>query len=101
MNPTEIVARAVEIEKTRGVDAALDTVYLAIDDLCTAGKFTSVEGVLHQVNESLSTDLILGILTTTMSARRHLPSRPQIVERARQLFVVRGEDDVEGLMRGL
>ena len=92
---------AVSLENAGREDEALDLVYRNVDELLRNGQFNDVETLIREVNvDDLPTDVMLGILSITLSARGHLPSRTRFVNQARILLGWRGED-VSFLLKGL
>lgn len=83
------------------VDRGLDMILSEFDDAFHAGRFAEADGWVAEINmESLSAALIVGVLTVTWHAREHLPSRPKMVEAARErLTILVGPDRTERLMK--
>ncbi len=108
-NGDEQVGRRIEsfldgarrLESRGAVDAALDLIYDQVDEMLKAGKFDQVNQLLSTVEaNSLSLDLLLGLLTVTLPARCRLPARSRLFREAETVLKLRGEWE-EGLLTGL
>lgn len=83
-------------------NAGIDGVFVGVDSLLRAGAFDSVNQILLTLPiEEIDTDLVLAFLTITAAARSLLPDRSHYFARAKELFIKRGEEDIEGLLVGL
>ena len=72
-----------------------------IDDLLHAGNFCEVDQIITQLEiDALSTELLIGILTTTGPARSKLKHRDSFFKRVEKQTHNRGEWE-EGLLDGL
>lgn len=101
-SPSEgFLQRAMRLEKQGAVDAALDLVYDQVDGMLKTGRFDQVNRLLSMVEaESLSLDLLLGLLTVTLPARSKLPDRGRLFSGAETALKKRGQWE-EGLLAGL
>lgn len=89
------------LEKHGQVDAALDVLYDRVDDLLKDRKFTSVDDLLRQASiDSLSVDILLGLLTATLPARGKLAARAEFYAAVEASIKKRGEWE-SGLLAGL
>jgi hypothetical protein len=80
----------------------IDEVYELIDGLLRAGRFDTIDAILKSIRiDVLDTDLIITYLTVTFPACHVLPSRKEFFDKAKQVFIDRGEQDIEGLLYGL
>lgn len=57
------------------VDKELDIIYDSIDELLSAGKYTTIDMILRHWNHNDEPDFLVGILTITLAAKSQLPSR--------------------------
>jgi hypothetical protein len=90
-----------QLERHGHLDAALDVLYDRIDDLLKRKQFGVAEVLLRQAEvDSLSPNVILGILTATLPARSKLPSRAKFFTEAEASLKARGEWE-NGLLDGL
>lgn len=93
--------RASRLEKRGQLDAALDLVYDQIDEKLSSGSLDQMDRLLANVDpESLSTDLLLGLLTATLPARSRLPARNRFYREVERVLRNRPEWE-EGLLAGL
>jgi len=99
--PESFIVRAKRLERVNGIDSALDLIYDSVDGMLRAGDFSELNSLIeHLAVQQFSTDILLGLLTSTLPARSKLPSRLAFGQRVRLLFETRGED-VEALLVGL
>jgi hypothetical protein len=95
------VERASRLSRIGQIDAALDLLYDNIDALMTNGDFEQIDSVLRGVElESLSIDILLGLLTSTLPARTKLGSRKEFFVAVEKEIKRRGEWE-KGLLTGL
>ncbi|HWD18547.1 MAG TPA: hypothetical protein VHB20_04665 [Verrucomicrobiae bacterium] len=95
------VNRANRLAAHGQVDSALDLVYDYIDNLLTNSEFNRVNSILRNVAlADASSDVLLGLLTSTLPARRKLWSRSRFYNDVELEFRRRGEWE-EGLLTGL
>lgn len=93
--------RAQKLDEHGQTDAALDLIYDQVDELMQRGEFDRLNSLLKTVNtDELSTDLLLGILTSTLPARNKLTERRSFFAAAKQSIDSRGENE-DGLLTGL
>lgn len=81
---------------------ALDILYDNIDNLLLEGEFDYVDGFLCKPPLVMDTDLILGLLTITLSAKNKLPHRKSFYKEAIGELVervgwVEAQTEMEGL----
>jgi hypothetical protein len=99
--PADFIQHANRLDKHGRIDAALDLIYEKIDSLLRGGDFAEVDSILSRVEtKSLSVDLLLGLLTSTLPARTKLPSRREFFARVEGEITERGELE-DGLLTGL
>jgi len=90
-----------ELEKRGHIDAALDVLYSRIDRLFRAKEFASVDNLLQQVVvDSLTVDVLLGLLTSTLPAKSKLPARSKFYIEVEASIKKRNEWE-DGLLTGL
>jgi hypothetical protein len=88
-------------QATEHIDKALDMLYDAIDSAFSHGEFKKVDQFLGSVLvPNIHTDILLGILIATLSARSKLPNRPAFFCKVQTEFNTRGETD-PNLLNGL
>jgi hypothetical protein len=99
--PEDFLDRARRLDQRGRTDAALDIVYDQIDEMLLAGKVGEVDQRLANADTSrYSVDLLLALLTITLAAKPHLPSRAVFFTRADATLRARGEWE-ESLLVGL
>lgn len=97
----EFLAPVLRLEKLGRIDTALDALYDRVDDLLKSEDFPALGAMLRQADvESLSTDILLGLLTATLPARSKLPARAQFFAEAEASIKSRDEWE-DGLLAGL
>jgi hypothetical protein len=95
------IERARRLDEMGNTDAALDLLYDAVDDLMRSGKFSELNAIIANLSvNDCSLDVLLGVLTATLPARRRLPARAKFYEQAAQIIKSRGEYE-DGLLTGL
>lgn len=93
--------RAVRLDKAGHIDASLDLIYDAVDELMQKGAFDCLDSILSKMRiDNVSVDILLGLLTSTLPGRSRLPSRPEFFRTVEQVLKKRGEYE-EGLLTGL
>ncbi len=98
---TAILDRVQRLETLGHSDEALDLLYDQIDGMLVAGKFSEVDRLLASADaQSLSLDLLLGLLTATLPARSKLASRADFVSRVEFSLKGRGQWE-QNLLVGL
>jgi hypothetical protein len=99
-NPS-LLARAQRLDASGHRDTALDLVYDSIDELMRQRNFLALDSLLaHTQVGDVSADLLLGLLTATLPARKSLPSRRRLFHEVERVLRVRGEYE-QGLLTGL
>jgi len=97
----EFLRPVIRLENIGHVDAALDVLYDRIEDLLKAKQFLALDELFQQaIADSMSVDIILGLLTATLPARKRLPTRSRFFATAESSIKTRGEWE-EGLLTGL
>jgi len=72
-------------------DASLDIIYDRIDEMLLAGEFDQVDRLLVDTSpNTLSVDLLLGVLTVTLPARKRLANRAAFFALVEQTLRERG-----------
>lgn len=95
------VQRARRLDKGGHTAVALDLIYDSVDELMQNTEFPRLDSILATVRASdHSVDVLLGILTATLPARSHLPSRVKLFKDIEKTLRERGEYE-EGLLTGL
>ena len=98
---TEWMQQAVALAEGGRIDAALDVLFDAIDDPEIGGRFEEVNALLVDPSTAqLHTDLLIGMLVTTLPCKSKLPARPAYCEAVRLVLIERHED-VDALLDGL
>lgn len=93
--------RARRLDKAGNTDAALDLIYESVNGKLSRGRFKDVDAVLQTTEPwSLSVDLMLGLLTSTLPARTKLPSRGTFFQKSEAAIKDRKEWE-DGLLTGL
>ena len=97
----EFLQPVMQLERRGHIDAALDVLYDRMDALLKAKQFAAMDALLQQANvDSLSIDVILGLLTASLPARSRLPARSKFYAEAETSIKRRGEW-ADGLLAGL
>ena len=87
--------------KHKNVDATLDIIFDHIDGSLTQGAFEGVDQILAEADiKKCSVDVLVGLLTITLAARKRLKSRADFFLRVEREIRSRGEWE-EGLLAGL
>ncbi len=93
--------RARRLDNAGNTDAALDLLYENVNGKLSLGRFKDVDSVLETTEPmSLSVDLMLGLLTSTLPARTKLPSRSTFFQKSEAAIRDRNEWE-DGLLTGL
>ncbi len=98
------VEELAELQDNEGTDAAIDRLFDLFDDLHFAGRFEESDSKLYAGGlDRLNDKLLVGLLTITVPARDHLPSRPALVQRVEELLLARGRSkkELQRLLEGL
>src|SRR5881394_2173484 len=97
----EFLQPVMQLERRGHIDAALDVLYDRMDALLKTKQFAAIDTLLHQANvDSLSIDVLLGLLTASLPARSQLPARSKFYAQAVTSIKRRGEWE-DGLLDGL
>ena len=83
------------------IPGTLDGIYQWADRLMWAARFDILDQALKDAKvEQLTTDNLLGLLTSMLPVRKKLPSRPKFYEDVERELRARGEFE-PGLLDGL
>jgi hypothetical protein len=97
----EFLQPVTKLEKGGHIDAALDVLYDRMDDLLKTKQFAAMDVLLQQAKaDSISVDIILGLLTASLPARTKLSARPKFYAEAEKSIRNRGAWE-KGLLAGL
>jgi len=100
MKPLDLIY----IENLEGSHKAMDVLFDYIDDLCIAGKFDIVDNFVAESEagiESLSTQILVGVLGITHPARTKLTNRKRLIDACRTKFLkTEGKKRTKGLLDG-
>jgi len=95
------VRRSQRLDEQGRTDAALDLIYDSIDERLRNSQFPEIDTILAQLpTNELSTDILLGLLTATLPARRKLDARRTFYCEVENSLKQRGEYE-DGLLTGL
>ena len=79
----------------------MDLIYDRVDELMREGRFQILDEILSHIRvNKMTVDVLLGLLTATLPAKKKLPSRPSFFREAERSIKDRGELE-EGLLTGL
>jgi hypothetical protein len=93
--------RSNRLSQSGNTDAGLDIVYDAVDELLRNGEFDELNQHLAALAVAkYSTDILIGLLTATLPARRRLSARPSLLTAVEATIRERGEYG-EGILTGL
>src|SRR5262249_46267683 len=92
LSPISFTERAQRLYEKGNLNAALDLIYATTDDWMRTGRFSELDQYISQlkVNE-LATDLLIGILTATLPAKKRLASRARFYVDTERILNKRGE----------
>jgi hypothetical protein len=97
----DLLRHADRLDRRGHTDSALDLLFDQIDEMLLASDFSRVDRLLLETApESLSVDLLIGLLTATLPAKDRLPNRKYFLERVERSLQERGELE-SGLLVGL
>ena len=86
------VSTAQYLASSGNIDSALDIIYKNIDQLFKEGAFSRVNAIFKTMPPvALSVDIILGLLTASLPARRRLADREEFAKEAERVLHDRGE----------
>jgi antitoxin (DNA-binding transcriptional repressor) of toxin-antitoxin stability system len=95
------VLRAQRLDRHGRTDAALDLIYDQVDEWMHRAEFDRLDGILENLPVAdLSLDILLGLLTATLPAKRRLVSRAKLFHEIEQVLRDRGDYE-DGLLVGL
>ena len=99
--PETFVNHAERLARRGNIDAAIDLIYDRADEMLLAGQFDQLNDILYLAQPGrLSVDVLLGVLTITLSARSKLPARAHFYREAEQTLRARNEY-TDSLLTGL
>ncbi|WP_428265089.1 hypothetical protein [Haliangium sp.] len=83
-------------------DEAIDILFDHIDELLSEGQFARCDSVLRAIDlDRLDTNLVVAVLSITLSAADELPHRARLLSRAEKRLSVLAPERVERLLHGL
>lgn len=92
---------AIEMERQGNLRGSLATIYRRVDELMREAMLDALDEEITSVPaEKIGTDVLIGLLTATLPAKRKLPSRPQLFRSTLQLLKARGHFE-PGILDGL
>jgi len=95
------IQRAVRLDDQGRTDAALDLIYDSIDEMMRGGQFSELDSLLERLpTNTLSADMLLGVLTATLPARSRLANRKEFFCDVEACLKDRREFE-DGLLTGL
>lgn len=95
------IDRADRLDRQGHTDLALDLIYESTDRFMRAGAFSELDALLATTSpDTLSLDLLLGVLTATLPAKSRLPTRDSFLAKVEETLRGRGEYE-DGLLAGL
>src|SRR5690348_10283088 len=102
----KFLTRANNLASQGEIDKGLDVLYTGIKKMIWDGKFDQLNMMIGETDpETLTTDIILGVLTCTMKSNfppgMGLVTRPDFYERARKTILNREVEEHERLLSGL
>ena len=84
MKPLELT-EAKSLEEKGNLDGALAIIFDRLDQAFTSGMFEEADQWLKEIrHQSLSPDLLVGILAASLPAKDKLPSRSHLWRRAKE-----------------
>lgn len=82
-------------------DKGLDLLYDNVDQLMKDGRFCYLNSLLYNLNaQNYSTDILIGLLVSTLPVKTKLSSRPDFLSRVKEILYWRG-DWTSDLLTGL
>lgn len=85
------IDRAIKLDQRGNTDAALDLLYDTVDDQMRKGRFDDLSNIFASANaDTLSVDVILGLLTATLPARCRISERTNFFDKAKHSLAKRG-----------
>jgi hypothetical protein len=94
----KFLIRAQQLDKLKKTDEAIDILFNDIDKLLTAGFFKAADRIIDSpILDDLSPDLLVALLTITLAAKIHLPSRKKLFEKTKQKM----QEDIARTLQGL
>lgn len=81
---------------------ATDFIFDHFDTLFSNGQFKEANQDLQNINpDTINTTLLISILCITLAAKSHLPERPTLFEKIKNLLLTREGDRTDRLLEGL
>ena len=100
--PGEFLQSIYDLCRQSKDDEALGVMLAHIDDLLLTGEFEAVDAILWQADLSkLSTDAMVGFLSSTLAARSKLHDRAKFFILVRQWLLAHDRTNVDELLKGL
>lgn len=97
----DFLQNANRLDRQGNTDAALDVIYDEFDALFHTGAMDIADCILRDIDPTtLSDAMLVGVLTATLPAKSHLPSRAGFFHAAERLLTERGSLE-PGLLAGL
>ncbi len=98
-----VVSRVYQLDRSGQIDAAIDLVFDTIDTLLCEDDFQGCDRLLKVVDaDKLSIDLLVAVLSITLTARDHLPERRSLCNRVKaRIQRERGARAAEIVLKGL
>lgn len=99
----EALEELYRLSESGQIDPGLDYLYKTIDDLLLDEQYATCDAYLQDMDlERLDSDILVGLLTITFSARHDLLKRSNILEAIREMFrSIMPEAEVSATLRGL
>ena len=84
------VEHAIKLANNGYTDQAIDHIYDAVDMTFNNGEFDKLNNILLEIKPDIvSTDLLLTILTSTLSAKNKLPARKDLFDKIGSVLIDR------------
>lgn len=100
-NDLRCLSSAIAIERQGNLRASLAIIYRRVEELMREGMLETLDDEIASVPaEEMGTDVLLGLLTATLPAKRKLPSRLQLFRSTRKTLKMRGHFE-PGVLDGL
>jgi hypothetical protein len=92
---------AIVMDRQGNIRASLALIYRRVEEMMREPMLEALDEEIASVPaEEMGTDVLLGLLTATLPAKRKLPSRPQLFRSTRQIMKKRGHLE-PGVLDGL
>lgn len=102
-NPNIWLQKLYDFVENSKDDDAIDLLFDNIDDLLIDHRIDLCEEILNIINlEKLNSNLLIGLLSITNSAKTYLPTRTKIISDIEKIFKkTESPERIEGLLKGL